>query len=333
MRAKLLKVLNYLFIALLSLFLVYQVVKSLNPARLLAALQGEVLYLPLALAALCSLAASFVRALRWRVLVRPLGLPLSTLTLFHGLNLGEAAGFVLPRSGEVVRCTLLSRRKGLPPGGLLGTVVVERGADICLLALLLIPLTLFNLEFLTPILAERVSGAAEGIQNICRRPLLILLPALTLLISILFIYKGRKKLSRLKVVKRLGLSLGRLKRGITCSFRQGVGKSFLLLTILIWLLYALTIYLSFFSLPFTSRLGLPEALLLLLVSALGMAAPVQGGVGVYHFSVAFSLTLYGIEFEQGLLFALIVHGVESLLVLGLGLFSGLMLWKGRESSD
>jgi uncharacterized protein (TIRG00374 family) len=90
-----------------------------------------------------SLASLYIRAQRWRVLLRPLG----DIPLYPALSataIGFGASSVLPfRLGEVLRPALLGRRAGVGLSGALSSVVLERLFDMlsvigCLIAVLLI---------------------------------------------------------------------------------------------------------------------------------------------------------------------------------------------------
>jgi len=52
-----------------------------------------------------------------------------------------------------------------------------------------------------------------------------------------------------------------------------------------------------------------------MMSGLAMLAPVQGGIGAWHFMVIESLFLFGISRPDGLIFALIAHSFTSLIYL------------------
>jgi uncharacterized protein (TIRG00374 family) len=78
----------------------------------------------------------YIRAQRWRVLLRPVGRP-AMPTLVDATNIGFMANMVLPlRVGEVIRPLLLSRREKQPLSGVLATVVLERVYDIFTILLL-----------------------------------------------------------------------------------------------------------------------------------------------------------------------------------------------------
>ena len=94
--------------------------------------------------------------------------------------------------------------------------------------------------------------------------------------------------------------------------------AFFISTALIWILYYLMSYVIVFSFPETSGLDFFAGLSILMAGGLGMAAPVQGGIGTYHAFVGGVLMLYGISKEDGVLFATLLHSSQfvSLIVFG-----------------
>jgi uncharacterized membrane protein YbhN (UPF0104 family) len=65
-------------------------------------------------------------------------------------------------------------------------------------------------------------------------------------------------------------------------------------------------------------------LVVLLIGSYGMLAPVQGGIGAYHFMVIAALTVYGIGSTDARMFALIAHAVSMVVVVIVG-FTSLVL--------
>src|SRR5512135_1259288 len=91
----------------------------------------------------------YIRAQRWRVLLRPLGNP-AMRTLVAATNIGFMANMVLPlRMGEVIRPVLVSRKEKEPLSGILATVVLERIFDM------------FTIVFLFGVSAAAVSVSPE----------------------------------------------------------------------------------------------------------------------------------------------------------------------------
>ena len=82
-------------------------------------------------------ASIWVRAMRWRAIVRPI-VPLSRGDAAALVVIGYAANNLLPaRTGELVRAVLLRRRHGASAMAGLGTIIVERVFDGLMLALML----------------------------------------------------------------------------------------------------------------------------------------------------------------------------------------------------
>lgn len=94
-------------------------------------------------------------------------------------------------------------------------------------------------------------------------------------------------------------------------------------------------YVVFLALPSTSDLTIADAAFILIFGGIGMAIPVQGGIGTYHVSVAFGLSLYGIARKDGLVYATLAHESQMLLMIVLGIFSLIMvaLIKGKKKQN
>jgi uncharacterized membrane protein YbhN (UPF0104 family) len=89
-------------------------------------------------------------------------------------------------------------------------------------------------------------------------------------------------------------------------------------TVLIWFMYFLMSYTCFKALPATAELSWQAGLFVLVVGGMGMAAPVQGGIGAYHLLVSRGLILYGLTLVHGLAFATLMHTSQTLLVILMG---------------
>src|SRR3546814_15420801 len=58
--------------------------------------------------------AHVFRAIRWRMLIRPLGYRPKVSNTYHAVIIGYLANLALPRMGEVTRCGVLNRTDGIP---------------------------------------------------------------------------------------------------------------------------------------------------------------------------------------------------------------------------
>jgi hypothetical protein len=108
---------------------------------------------------------------------------------------------------------------------------------------------------------------------------------------------------------------------------------FILSSLLIWFLYLLTTYLFFLSIPATSGLGMLEALFILVFGSIGMTLPVQGGFGTYHLFVSLGLTLFSISREDGLVYAILSHESQTLMLIILGSISFSMIYFSKRKSS
>jgi uncharacterized membrane protein YbhN (UPF0104 family) len=91
-------------------------------------------------------------------------------------------------------------------------------------------------------------------------------------------------------------------------------------------MYYLMTYVTFFAFGPTTNLDWQAGLSLLVMGGLAMSAPVQGGLGAYHYLVSALLIYYGITENDGLAFAFLLHTSQTLLIISLGLISLIVFW-------
>ncbi|POY35533.1 TIGR00374 family protein [Solitalea longa] len=286
-----------------------------------------------AVAAVITMASHFVRAVRWNMLIEPLGHRPKNLNTFAAVLIGYAANFAFPRLGEVARCGTLTKTDNVPMDKLIGTVIVERVVDLISLVIILI-LTVF-LQF------NRISSFVY--DNLLKGIITKLLANTTTLIVIIVLIIGLtfaafKLFSRFKQdiyqsaigQKVMGLLEG-IAHGLASISKLRNVFGFIFYSVLLWTLYLLSTYTMFFALASTANLTLLTALFVLTVGSLGMAAPVQGGLGAFHWIVSKGLILYGIAELDGLAYATISHGTQTLMVISFGGLSFLWLMLKRDN--
>jgi hypothetical protein len=110
---------------------------------------------------------------------------------------------------------------------------------------------------------------------------------------------------------------------------------FIFLSVGIWACYFLHYYLTFFCFEATSHLGAACAMVTFIVGSIAVIVPTPNGAGPWHFAVKTMLILYGVAANSALYFVLIVHTVQTLLVLLLGIYGwiALTLTKKRQTPD
>ena len=100
---------------------------------------------------------------------------------------------------------------------------------------------------------------------------------------------------------------------------------FIFYTLAIWGSYFLHYYLTFFCFDATASLGLSCALVTFIVGSIAVIVPTPNGAGPWHFAVKTMLILYGVQETDALYFVLIVHSVQTLLVVALGVYAWVAL--------
>lgn len=318
---KLLSFLKYSLLLGVSALLMWYALKELNFAQMWAELINAN-YSWVALSLLMGVAAYVSRAIRWQMQIKPTGYNPSVLHTYNAMMIGCIANLVLPRMGEVARCTLLKRTNGLPVNTGFGTVIAERLIDGVML-LIVIALT-FLLQFgrirafFMDIFTEKYSNLAQSMQSFYWVFWVMLGCGVVILILTL------RYLSRLRqntfFRKAVGFVRGMLQ-GVFSITKLDNQFVFWGHTLFVWAMYYGMSLVVLFALPATATLGWGAALSILLVGTLGMAAPVQGGIGVYHLLVQATLLLYGVDKEAGMAYALLAHTSQTLLVVVMGVLS------------
>ena len=101
---------------------------------------------------------------------------------------------------------------------------------------------------------------------------------------------------------------------------------FVFYTLAIWGCYFLHYYLTFFCFDATAGLGLSCAMVTFIVGSIAVIVPTPNGAGPWHFAVKTMLILYGVQDTDALYFVLIVHSVQTLLVVALGVYAWIALY-------
>ena len=290
--------------------LLWYVYKDLNLAAMVAKL-GSVNYFWVFLSLIIALSSHVVRAYRWNLLLSPLGYQLSTFRIFLAIMVGYFVNLLLPRMGEISRCGILKRTDDVPITTSLGTVVAERIIDV-ISVLFVVGLTLL-LEFqqLKEFFFGFVVSTFDNFNFLNLLLVLGIIGMITLVIALL-VWARREKLGQHGLFQKIKTFAQEMLKGLTSTRRLKNRTGFWVSTVVLWILYYLMSYTMFFTLSETSHLGLLAGLSVLTMGSLGMAAPVQGGIGTFHVLVSGVLVLYGVSEPDGVLFATLTHGIQTL---------------------
>ena len=130
---------------------------------------------------------------------------------------------------------------------------------------------------------------------------------------------------KLSIYNKVKDTLGSIWQGVMSLRNVKNVPLFIFFTLAIWGSYFLHYYLTFFCFEATSSLGMMCALVTFIVGSIAVIVPTPNGAGPWHFAVKTMLILYGVGANDALYFVLIVHSVQTLLVVFLGIYAWLAL--------
>lgn len=333
---KLLNILKFALLLAVSGLLMAYAIRGQDLSRIGQTLR-EANYGWLALTLLLSALGYASRAYRWKMQLdsATTNAHPSYAEVYHAMMLGYLANLVLPRAGEVIRCSWLRRTGGVPVEVSLGTVVAERIIDVVLLLSLLGATLLLDFnKFWNWVTDWLLNGRFDALARNRTTLLVAGAIAVVLLTGALFgLLRNLERLRQNAFFNRLVGFVRGMLAGVFSVLKMERKGVFLFHTLFTWLVYFLSSYLTFFAFGETSHLSLVAGLAVLTFGAFGMAAPVSGGIGTFHLLVQSTLLVYGISKEGGIAYALVAHGAQTLLVVLMGgiSFFASMAKAGRSS--
>lgn len=261
-------------------------------------------WVPVAL--LLYFAGVYVRAIRWKLLLRPVGADLSARQLFPIVVVGYMANNVIPlRAGELVRPVLLRRKYGVRRTAALATIAIERIFD----GLAMLAFLAFSMVFVS--LTSQLRHLA----------IIAFLIFVGLLAGMFLLTFAGDLIQRL-----LQLALGPLPSPVTSrvermleSFLGGLGifrtRSELVkvagTSLLAWLFEASMYFVLAYAFGGAVRDAMSGSVTLLTTSVANLSTLIPGAPGyIGQFEYGVSLVLHGardVPEAQALAFALLVH--------------------------
>jgi len=264
--------------------------------------------------------AQMFRGWRWKQVLEPLGEQSRTSVRINSIFLSYAVSLLVPRIGEFARCGVLKRYDQVSFSKSLGTVVTERAID-SLLVLLITGLTFLSQIGVFTTFFQKTGTSMDSILYRFTTTgyivtLVCALAALGLLVYLLH---------KLSIYNKVRNTLGSLWQGIMSLKNIQNVPLFIFFTLGIWGSYFLHYYLTFFCFEATSQLSLSCALVTFIVGSIAVIVPTPNGAGPWHFAVKTMLILYGLADTDALYFVIIVHSIQTLLVVALGVYAWMAL--------
>lgn len=328
MKQKVRKAARVLVFFIIGIVIFWVLYKDQDIDRIRSVLTNEVNYFWIWLSVQLGVLSHISRAVRWRYLIRPLGHNPGLLNTFFAVMIGYIMNLVIPRMGELSKCGVLARYEKISFARLIGTVITERIFDLITLGIFTILMVITQFGHVLRFLNEH-PDIRDKVMSLASSPWL--LGGVLLALFVLFV--SWRKIKKSGLYRKLGGYVAHFREGIM-SVRYIRNKgAFIFHTAFIWTMYYMMLYVSFFAFDFTSGLSPLAGLTTFVMGSFGMVAPVQGGIGAWHFMTQQSLSLYGISYDNGIIFAFLAHGVMTLMVIVLGLFSIVGLPFANRSKD
>ena len=285
-------------------------------------------YLWVCIAAVFGVLAYWFRAIRWNLLLEPMGYKISNSNAFWTLSFGYLMNLTIPRSGELARSTALFGVEKVPVEKSFGTIILERVVDLVCMGGFLLLTFIFKYDAIVAFYNE---------ANLDINPSKILIAIGILAVGIFSFFYFKNYFKRFSFLEKIINFVEGIFQGLLSIFKLKQKGKFIILSLAIWICYYLAAYLVCFALPETSNFTFADGFFIIVVGTLGMMIPASGGIGAFHAALKLGIgALFlstGLSFvegaEVGLAYAFISHTMQLVIMIVLGLISIPMLAKAR----
>ncbi len=277
------------------------------------------------------LCSHLLRALRWRILLEPMGYKPTVKNTFFAVMVGYFANMAFPRLGEVTRCGILTRTEKIPFTRSFGTVITERAIDMITFVLLFFLMIVTQAGTIGHYLNNNVyPKLAQKFDNPMFGSLVLMTAGILALVFIAAAWIMRRRIMAWGITQRiLKIALG-FWEGLKSLAQVRRPGLFIAYSLSIWTLYFFMIYVCFFCFPETASLGPGAALSALVLGSVGiMITP--GGIGLYPAIIQESMLLYGVVKTTGLALGWISWTAQTSMILLTGGISLILLSFNRKS--
>ena len=309
------KILQVVFPLLLGAFILVWVYRDFNFQRVWEVLTDGMDYRWMALSLVFGVFANLFRGWRWKLALEPLGEYPKTSHCVYAIFISYASNLVIPRVGEVTRCGVLSKYDDVSFSQSLGTVVSERMIDTLCVGLITGLVLLLQMPVFATFFAETGTNVGRYAEVLTSGHFyLIILCALAILVLAFFLIRNIALFAKLKGI------LQNIWQGVIALKDIRQIPLYIMYTLGIWVCYFLEFYLAFYAFGFSAHLGITAGLVMFVVGTLAVIVPTPNGAGPWHFAVMTMMMLYGVGKEDAGIFALLVHGIQTFLLILLGIY-------------
>lgn len=295
MKKPVVTILQYLFFLGLGILFVWLSVRKIEHEQWLqikSAMQRARLWLIVPVCFLLLL-SHFSRAIRWKILMEPLGYNPSTFNTFAAVMIGYLVNAGVPRLGEVVKCTLLSKYEKVRADKLVGTIVMERAVDLVCLVIAFIAALFFQGHIIGDYVSSLFGDFFRDKAGQTSTTKIIAYVA-GLIFFVAIVYFLLKRFGHIDAVGKVKNVLKGILHGLqSIRFIKHKGW-FVFHSLLIWILYLASTTIGIYALQETAHLGIGGGLTTLAIGSVGMVLT-PGGIGAYPLLVSKLMGLYGLD--------------------------------------
>lgn len=311
------EIIKYLIFASVGVLIIYFIQKDFTFDDFITNIKLAKLHFVLA-STLVGVLAVFIRALRWQLLLKPLGYETKLSNAYHSTMSGYLVNLGIPRSGEFSRCAMLAKTDNVPVQVLVGTVLSERVLDLLMLLLVIFASVWAQFDLLYGYVYDNV------IIKLKDNSLGVVLIAVVLLAGLIVAFKAKKIFSS---ETKIGKVLLGFFDGIKSIFKLKQPVLFIVYTIGIWLCYWMMTYFILIAFDFTEHLGLAGGLSTLVFSSLGVIIPAPAGSATVY-SVYIGLNqIYNISILQAKAAGIVMFFANIIMIIFAGTISYVIMAK------
>ncbi len=330
MKATLSKILKYSIFLGTGCFLFYLAFKNTEFSKLVGDFQKAKYEYVLA-SMIMGYLAFISRGMRWVILLEPLGKKPALWNAVHSVSIGYLTNLLIPRAGELARCTALQQTDKIPVNRLFGTVILERVIDMIMLILLTLLTLILEFDQLNSFFDTAFNKDVADDGNSTGTVIKIIIVA-TGLLGVAALYLMRHKFQHMPIYSKVRDFWAGIKEGLKSIGKLENKWPFILHTLFIWSMYYLMVYICLFALPATEHLDPSSGLFVMIVAGLGMVVPTPGGIGAYHYLVMLALGVLGVAATDGVSFATLVHTGQLIMTIIGGLIAVVAMARVRAKN-
>ncbi len=303
------------FSLLLGGVILYWTYRDFDWAKVEQVLLHEMDYGWMAVSLIFGVLSHVLRGWRWKLALDPIGEHPRSVNCVNAIFVSYAANLLIPRIGELSRCAVISRYDGVSFSKSVGTVVTERLIDMVCALLVTGVVLLSQMKVFGSFFQETGTDFHRIGNQFTSANLYIVLACLLAICLLAFLL-----LKRLAILGRVKGVMKNIWEGIMSLRKVKNPPLYLFYTIAIWVCYILHFYLTFYCFNFTLNLGFVAGMVMFVVGSIAVVVPTPNGAGPWHFAVISMMVLYGVGREEAGIFALLVHGIQTLLIILLGIY-------------